>query len=200
MTVVIVIVIVTVVIVIEVILTVVIVTVVIVAVVIVTVIIVTVVIVTVVIVTKVKVTVVTPLPICLLICQNIDLIDINFGVDSRRFWKKFTFRILFYLDPSLSLLLPFLLHIKCHVSHDIITPKLLEQGTCIFKESTLWSDSFYKSKCLYVCLFFCLSVCLSHFLTPFNNLFATASQSPMSKLFRYLESLGKSNEKSGLRF
>ena len=41
-----------------------------------------------------------------------------------------------------TLLLPFLLHITCHMSHDIITPKLLEQGTCIFKESALWADSF----------------------------------------------------------
>ena len=44
-------------------------------------------------------------------------------------------------------------------------------------------------------MFVCLSVSPSHFLTPFNNLFATISQSPMSKLFRYSESLGKSNEK-----
>jgi hypothetical protein len=69
----------------------------------------------------------------LLICKKNDLIDVNFGVDPRRFWKKFTFRILLFWDPSLSLLLPFLLHITCHMSHDIITPKLLEQGTCIFR-------------------------------------------------------------------
>ena len=36
------------------------------------------------------------------------------------------------------------------------------------KESALWADSFYKSKCPHVCLF----VCPSHFLTPFNSLFA----------------------------
>ena len=41
----------------------------------------------------------------------------------------------------------------------------------------------------------CLFVCLSHFLTPFNGLFAPTSQSPISKLFRYLESLGKLLEK-----
>ena len=33
------------------------------------------------------------------------------------------------------------------------------------------------------------------FLTPFNGIFAPFSWSPMSKLFRLLESLGKSNEK-----
>ena len=33
------------------------------------------------------------------------------------------------------------------------------------------------------------------FLTPFTSLFAPTSQSPMSKLFRFLESLGKTNGK-----
>ena len=33
------------------------------------------------------------------------------------------------------------------------------------------------------------------FLTPFNGLFSPTSQSPMSKLFRFLKSLGKSNAK-----
>ena len=33
------------------------------------------------------------------------------------------------------------------------------------------------------------------FLTPFNGLFAPTSRSPMSTLFRYSESLGKSNGK-----
>ena len=33
----------------------------------------------------------------------------------------------------------------------------------------------------------------SHLFTPFNGLFATTCQSPMSKLFTYLESLGKSH-------
>ena len=36
---------------------------------------------------------------------------------------------------------------------------------------------------------------VSVFLTPFNNLFAPTSRSPMSKLFRVSESLGKSNGK-----
>ena len=49
--------------------------------------------------------------------------------------------------------------------------------------------------CRYVCVFVCLYVFPSHFLTPFNGLFAPTSRSPMSKLFRYLESLGKSNGK-----
>ena len=38
-------------------------------------------------------------------------------------------------------------------------------------------------------------VCPPHFLTPFNCLFATTSQSPMPKLFIFLESLGKSTGK-----
>ena len=54
---------------------------------------------------------------------------------------------------------------------------------------------FYKSKCPYVCVCFCLCVCQSHFLTSFNGLFAPTSQSPMSKLFRFSESFGKSNGK-----
>ena len=41
----------------------------------------------------------------------------------------------------------------------------------------------------------CVFVCPSHFLTPFNGLFAPTSRSPMSKLFRFSESLGKSNGK-----
>ena len=59
----------------------------------------------------------------------------------------------------ISFLMPFLLHITCHVSHDIITPKLLEQGTCIFKETVLFAYSFYESKFLYVCLFVRWSIC-----------------------------------------
>ena len=45
-----------------------------------------------------------------------------------------------------------------------------------------------------VCLSVCLCVCLS--VRPFNSLFAPISQSPMSKLIRFLESLGKSNGKT----
>ena len=55
----------------------------------------------------------------------------------------------------------------------------------IFEESALWADSFYKLKCPYVCT--------SHFLTPLNDLFAPTSWSPISKLFKFSESLGKSN-------
>ena len=38
-------------------------------------------------------------------------------------------------------------------------------------------------------------VCPSYFLTLFNSLFAPTFQSPTSKLFRFSESLGKSNDK-----
>ena len=37
---------------------------------------------------------------------------------------------------------------------------------------------------------------VSVFLTPFNDIFAPISCSPMSKLVRFLESLGKSNGKN----
>ena len=65
----------------------------------------------------------------------------------------------------------------------------------IFKASALWADAFYKSKCLSVCLSVCPCVCLFTFEVPFNGLFAPTSQSPMSNIFRDLESLGKSNGK-----
>ena len=46
-----------------------------------------------------------------------------------------------------------------------------------------------------VCVCACLSVCLLPFEVPFKRLFAPTSQSRMSKIFRDLESLGKSNGK-----
>ena len=61
----------------------------------------------------------------------------------------------------------------------------------IFKESSLWADAFYKSKCLPVCL----SVRLFTFELPFKRLLAPTSRSWMSKVFKDLESLGKSNVK-----
>ena len=105
-----------------------------------------------------------------------------------------------HLYKPWSLLLPYLLHITCHVSHVIITPKMLEQGTCIFKESALRADSFYKSKCPYVCWFVCLSVCLSHF-----SLRLTIFLPPLPKVqcpifLDIWNPWGKSNEKSGFRF
>ena len=66
-----------------------------------------------------------------------------------------------------------------------------EKIPLIFKASALWADAFYKSKCPYVCL----SVCPSRFLTPFNVFFFSLFQSPMSKLLKFSESLGKSNGK-----
>ena len=65
----------------------------------------------------------------------------------------------------------------------------------VFKELTLWANSFYKSESPYVCLCVCVFVCPSHFLTPFNGIFAPTSRIPMSKLFRFLGSLGKNNGK-----
>ena len=41
---------------------------------------------------------------------------------------------------------------------------------------------------------------LLHLFTPFTRLFALTIQSPMSKLFRFSESLKKSNGKKGLQF
>ena len=51
------------------------------------------------------------------------------------------------------------------------------------------------SICVSVSLSVCLSVCLFTFEVPFKGLFAPNSRSPMSKIFRDLESLGKINEK-----
>ena len=45
----------------------------------------------------------------------------------------------------------------------------------------------------FVHTFVCLCVCVFTFEVPFKRLFAPTSQSRMSKLFRSLESLGKSN-------
>ena len=65
----------------------------------------------------------------------------------------------------------------------------------IFKASALWADAFYKPICPYVCVSVCLSVCLFTFEVPFKRLFAPNSRSQMSKNFRVLESVGKSNGK-----
>ena len=46
-----------------------------------------------------------------------------------------------------------------------------------------------------LCVF--LYVCPSHFSTLFNGLFAPTFRSPMSKLFRFSESFGKSNGRKG---
>ena len=67
------------------------------------------------------------------------------------------------------------------------------ESPLILNELALWADPFYQLKCPFVCL----SVCSSHFLTLFNGLLAPTSRSPISKLFRFLELLGKIN---GLRF
>ena len=58
------------------------------------------------------------------------------------------------------------------------------------------SQNVRLSVCLYVCLF----VRLFTFEVPFKRLFAPTSRGRMSNIFRDSESLGKSNEKSGLRF
>ena len=60
----------------------------------------------------------------------------------------------------------------------------------VFKESVLWADFFYKSKCPYVCVCVC-----SLFEVPFKRLFAPTSRSRMSKNFRDSKSLGKSSAK-----
>ena len=57
----------------------------------------------------------------------------------------------------------------------------------IFKASSLWADSFYKSICPSVCL----SVCVFTLEVSFKHLFSPTSQSRMSNIFRDSESLGK---------
>ena len=53
---------------------------------------------------------------------------------------------------------------------------------------------FFTKDFSFFLFFLCFSVCHTLF-TLFNGLFAPTSRSPMSKLFRYSESLGKSNQK-----
>ena len=95
------------------------------------------------------------------------------------------------------------------VSGDLVIKRYIESGSesrqavavtggrwgcvvnSILKESALWADAFYKSKCPSVCL----SVCVFTFEVPFKRLFVPTSRSWMSNIFRDLESLGKSNGK-----
>ena len=72
--------------------------------------------------------------------------------------------------------------------------KKLYDISVIFKESAFWADYFYKSKYLSVCPSAHPSVCLFTFEVPFKCLFTPTSRNWMSKRFRDLESLGKSNE------
>ena len=65
----------------------------------------------------------------------------------------------------------------------------------IFQASALLADAFYKWICPHVCVFVCLSVCVFTFEVPFKYLFASTSQTRMSKFFRDLESSGKNNGK-----
>ena len=65
----------------------------------------------------------------------------------------------------------------------------------IFKASTLWADSFYKSECPSACPSVRPSVRLFTFEVPFKHFFVPVSQSQMSNIFRDSESLEKSNGK-----
>ena len=65
----------------------------------------------------------------------------------------------------------------------------------LFKESALWADSFYKSKCPSVCPSVPLSIRLLPFDVPLQCLFAPSSQSRISITFRDSELFGKSKEK-----
>ena len=65
------------------------------------------------------------------------------------------------------------------------------QRLFFFKASALWADAFYKSICQYVCV--CVCVFTSE--VPFTGPFAPTSWNWMSNIFRYSESLGKSNGK-----
>ena len=61
----------------------------------------------------------------------------------------------------------------------------------LFKALALLADAFYKSICPYVCV----RVCLFTFEVPFKRLFSPTSRSQKSNIFRYSDSLGKSNGK-----
>ena len=80
----------------------------------------------------------------------------------------------------------------CKVEHHFFYLILIQY---IFKAPTLWADAFYKSKCPSVCLSVCLSVRLFTFEVAVKCLFSPISRSRMSNIFRYLEFLGKINEK-----
>ena len=54
-----------------------------------------------------------------------------------------------------------------------------------------WKVSLLTMKYLVGLILEWLYAFVSHFLTKFNGLFAPISRSPMSKLFRFSESLGK---------
>ena len=77
---------------------------------------------------------------------------------------------------------------RCNELHGTVA---ICTSKAVFKALALWADAFYKSICPYVCL--CVS--LFTFEVPFKRLFASTSQSQMSKVFRDSESLGKSNGK-----
>ena len=68
---------------------------------------------------------------------------------------------------------------------------------CIFNFQSIGprGDAFYKLICLYVCVCVCLSGWLFTFEVPLHSLFALTSQSWMSKISIYSESLVKSNGK-----
>ena len=73
----------------------------------------------------------------------------------------------------------------------------LKSGSPIFKESDLWADSLFKSKCPYVRLF----VCPWHFLSPLNGLFLPPLPKVQCPIFLGIRnSKGKVILWSGLRF
>ena len=76
---------------------------------------------------------------------------------------------------------------------------ILNFGSGMFSKHRPRADAFYKPKCPSACPSVRLSVRMSvHVFTfevPLKHLFAPTSQSRMSKIFRDLESLGKSNIK-----
>ena len=62
----------------------------------------------------------------------------------------------------------------------------------IFMESAHWADSIIESRCpLYVCMYVCMYVVPFH-VVYFEAYFAPTFRNRMSKIFRDLESLGKS--------
>ena len=71
-----------------------------------------------------------------------------------------------------------------------------QKTTPLFKESALWVDSLYESKCPYVCL----SVCPSHFLTPFNSILPPLPKVQCPNFLDFRNTWGKVMERNGLRF
>ena len=89
--------------------------------------------------------------------------------------------------------MPLAVILSCIQSCYVITSHI--ELFLVFKASALWANAFYKSKSPSVRVSVRVSVRLFTFDVQFKHIFFPTSRSPMSKIVRALESLGKSNGK-----